>query len=137
MTVEAAASAVGTRVVTHAVGTWLGARRERAQRGAELVDLVRIGVRDHFVQRKLLRQLEELADEIAERLRPVYEHDFRGVPENERAAALQAVADALLAADLTDDTLFAVDVDPLKLAREVRPGPGAGSDVGGTRGAAL
>jgi NACHT domain len=30
------------------------------------------------------------------------------------------VADALLAADLTDDTLFAVDVDALKLARLVR-----------------
>jgi hypothetical protein len=111
MTVETAASAIGTQVVTHAVGTWLGARRERAQRGAELVDLVQIGVRDHFKQRKLLRQLEELADQIAERLRPVYEQDFRELPENERAAALQAVADALLAADLTDETLFAADVD--------------------------
>jgi NACHT domain len=120
MTVETAASAIGTQVVTHAVGTWLGARRERAQRGAELVDLVQIGVRDHFKQRKLLRQLEELADQIAERLRPVYEQDFRELPENERAAALQAVADALLAADLTDETLFAADVDALKLARLVR-----------------
>ncbi|MGH3832281.1 MAG: NACHT domain-containing protein, partial [Pseudonocardiaceae bacterium] len=35
-------------------------------------------------------------------------------------AALLAVADALLAADLTDDTLFAVDVDARKLARLVR-----------------
>jgi hypothetical protein len=39
MTVETAASAIGKQVVTHAVGTWLGARRERAQRGAELIDL--------------------------------------------------------------------------------------------------
>ncbi|MGH3770375.1 MAG: NACHT domain-containing protein [Pseudonocardiaceae bacterium] len=120
MTVEAAASEIGKQVMTHAVGTWFGARRERAQRGAELIDLVRLGVRDHFAQRKLLRQLEDLADEIAERLRPVYEHDFRALPENERTAALLAVADALTAADLSDDTLFAVDLDARQLARVVR-----------------
>jgi NACHT domain len=120
MIVETAASAIGKQIMTHAVGTWLGARRERDQRSAELVDLVRFGVRDHFAQRKLARQLEELADQIAERLRPVYEHDFRDLPENERAAALLAVVDALQAADLTDETLFAADVDARKLARLVR-----------------
>lgn len=114
------ASAIGKQVMTHAVRTWLGARRDRDQRDAELIDLVRIGVRDHFSQRRLLRQLEELADQIAERLRPVYEHDFRDLPENERTAALQAVADALQSADLTDDTLFAADADARKLARLVR-----------------
>ncbi len=115
-----AASGIGTQVVTHAVRTWLGARRERDQRGTELVDLVKIGVRDHFQRRRLVRQLEDLADQIAERLRPIYEHDFRNVPEGERAAALLAVVDALDGADLTDATLFAVDVDARKLARLVR-----------------
>lgn len=120
MALATAASAIGKQVVIHAVRTWLGARRECDQRGTELIELVRIGVADHFRQRKLVRQLEDLADEIAERLRPVYEHDFRDPPENERAAALQAVVDALEGADLTDATLFAVDVDARKLARLVR-----------------
>ncbi|MCA1671424.1 MAG: NACHT domain-containing protein, partial [Actinobacteria bacterium] len=114
------ASAVGKQVVTHAVRTWLGARRERDQREAELIDLVRIGVRDHFSQRRLVLQFEELALQIAERLQPLYEHDFRDLPENERIAALHAVIDALQAADLTDETLFAADADARKLARLVR-----------------
>jgi hypothetical protein len=107
-------------VVTHAARTWLGARRDHAERDAELIDLVRVSVRDHFQRRKLVRQLEDLADQIAERTRPNYEHDFRNVAENERAAALLAVVDALKAADLTDDTLLAVDVDARNLARLVR-----------------
>ena len=81
---------------------------------------MRVSVRDHFQRRKLVRQLEDLADQIAERTRPNYEHEFRNVAENERAAALLAVVDALKAADLTDDTLFAVDVDARNLARLVR-----------------
>ncbi|MGH3917125.1 MAG: NACHT domain-containing protein, partial [Pseudonocardiaceae bacterium] len=120
MMLATAAAGIGKQVVTHAVRTWWGARQERTQRDAELIDLIRLGVRDHFKQRKLLRQLEDLADQIAERLRPLYEHDFRNLPENERAAALLAVADALEAADLTDATLFVVNIDARKLARLVR-----------------
>ncbi len=120
MPLAPAATGIGKQVVTHAVRTWLGARRERAERDAELTDLVRLHVRDHFQQRKLVRQLEDLADQIAERLRPVYEHDFRTVAENERTAAVLAVVDARAAADLTDATLCAVDADARKLARLVR-----------------
>jgi NACHT domain len=120
MPLATAAVGIGKQVVTHAARTWLGARRARVERDAELIDLVRISVPDHFWQRRLVRQLEELADQIAERMRPIYEHEFRGVADNERVAALLAVVDALEAADLTDDTLFAVDVDARKLARLVR-----------------
>jgi hypothetical protein len=42
------------------------------------------------------------------------------VADNARTAVLLAVVDALAAADLTDDTLLTVDVDPRKLARFVR-----------------
>ncbi|MGH3976653.1 MAG: NACHT domain-containing protein, partial [Pseudonocardiaceae bacterium] len=120
MPLGTAATGIGKQVVTHAVRTWLGARRARVERDAELIDLVRISVPDHFRQRRLVRQLEDLADQIAERLRPIYEHEFRTVADNERAAALLGVVDALEAADLTDETLFAVDVDARKLARLVR-----------------
>jgi NACHT N-terminal Helical domain 1 len=120
MPLAAAATGIGKQVVTHAVRTWWGARRERAERDAELIELVLLGVRDHFQRRKLVRQLEDLVDQIAERLRPIYEYDFRTVPETERVAALLAVVDALQGADLTDATLFAVDVDARKLARLVR-----------------
>jgi hypothetical protein len=46
--------------------------------------------------------------------------EFGDLPENERAAALSAVSDALTAADLSDRSLFTADADPLKLAARVR-----------------
>ncbi|MDQ4021755.1 MAG: hypothetical protein M3257_09060 [Actinomycetota bacterium] len=52
MALATAASAIGKQVVTHTVRTWIDARRERGQRGAELIELVRIGVPDHFKQRE-------------------------------------------------------------------------------------
>jgi len=120
MPLASAATGIGKQLVIHAVRTWLGARRERGERSVELVDLVKISVRDHFQQRRLVRQLEDLADQIAQRLRPIYENDFRAVAENERTAALLAVVDALDSADLNDETLFGVDVDARRLARLVR-----------------
>jgi hypothetical protein len=48
MPLATAVIGIGKQVVTHAVCTWWGARREGAERDAELIDLVRLSVRDHF-----------------------------------------------------------------------------------------
>jgi hypothetical protein len=50
---------------------------------------------DLFAGRKLERQFGQLADLIAEDLRPLVETEFRGISLNERAAAPNAVTDAL------------------------------------------
>lgn len=51
---------------------------------------------------------------------------YAGLPEHERLAAVEAVRDAFAAAgELTADRLFAVDLDPERLAAEL-PAPAAG-----------
>ena len=40
MPLTTAATSIGKLVVTHAARTWLGARRDHAERDAELIDLV-------------------------------------------------------------------------------------------------
>jgi hypothetical protein len=59
-----------------------------------------------------------------------FSHEFRGLEDGERQAALQAVQKAFEREDLTDRALFAADVDPAKLARRLRAGqPGAKTDA--------
>lgn len=111
---------IGSEVVKHVVSRWLGLRREQRDRGAELTEMLAVSVTDILIRRKLSRQLEDVVDQVADRLSPLYEQEFRGVPQEERAAALTTVTDTLVAADFSDDALFAADVDPRKLASAIR-----------------
>lgn len=120
MSLDEAALNVGRQLVKHAVAAWLDVRNERSQRGRNLVDIMASSVSDRFHRRGLARQFEQIGDEAARRLQPLYSTEFGDLPENERAATLEAVVDALKEADLSDRTLFYVDVDPIKLAIRVR-----------------
>jgi len=120
MSLDEAALNIGRQLVRHAVTAWLDVRREQAQRGRDLTDLLAVAVVDRFHRRDLARQFEQIGDEAARRLQPLYSVEFGDLPENERAAALAAVVDALTAADLSDRTLFTADAEPLKLAARVR-----------------
>lgn len=84
------------------------------------MDLLAADVVDRFHRRDLARQFEKIGDDAARRLQPLYSVEFGGLPENERAAALDAVLDALTEADLSDRALFDADGDAIKLAARVR-----------------
>src|SRR5215470_97919 len=120
MVLDEAALGVGRQIVKQVVRAWLGVRRAEAERNSELVDLIAVSVTDTFHRRKLLRQLEDIGDHSAARLKPLYEHEYRRLPENERLAAMQALTDTLAAADLGDRALFDADAYPIKVAKAVR-----------------
>ena len=131
LSLDDAALTIGREVVKQAVRAWLGVRREHDRRGSDLVDLLDVAVVDAFRRRDLARRLEDIGDQAAHRLRPLYDTAYRDLAENERLAAMNAVVDALVAADLGDRTLFLADADPVKLAREVRRRmPGAAQQAG-------
>jgi NACHT conflict system protein len=73
---DEAALGVGRQIVKQVVRAWLGVRRAEADRNSELVDLVAVSVVDSFHRRRLLRQLEAIGDQAADRLKPLYEHEF-------------------------------------------------------------
>jgi Leucine-rich repeat (LRR) protein len=71
-------------------------------------------------RRRAVRQFERMAEAIAEKLTPFLEVEFGGLPENERAAAVEAVTDAFNRAGVTSELLVAQDLDPLRLEAHVR-----------------
>ncbi|WP_304454907.1 hypothetical protein [Nocardiopsis sp. YSL2] len=110
---------LGVAVVKAACGLWIG--NPIAQSATTtVVDLVQQKVSGKRDQRRLERRFAEIEESIADRIMSDLDHEFRGLPENEREAAVLAVADAFTRAGLTDRTLFEQDLDPLYLERHIR-----------------
>jgi NACHT domain len=112
--------AVGKAVATRAGSLWLADRRSKQERASDLSSLIRLNFSDRFLQRGVERQIDSIADDVAQRLEPFRIAEFGGLPENERLAALTAVTETFMTADLGDEAFFDADADPIKLSRQLR-----------------
>ncbi|MEV0583303.1 NACHT domain-containing protein [Nonomuraea sp. NPDC050310] len=110
----------GQAVADRAVRGWLAARGAKAERGAELKDLIRSSFRDQVAApRKFGNQVDGIALAVEERLRPLAEQEFGGLDEAARAAVVLEVTAALAEADLSDEAVFVADADPLRVAERI------------------
>ena len=120
---ESMALSLAKTIVQKAAGAWIADRRTAEERKKELRALLTPRFRRAAPEQRFL---DEAASDLAS-----FSHEFRGLDDGERAAALLAVRDAFERADLTDRALFAVDVDAAKLASRLRAGqPRAKTDAG-------
>ncbi|TDC94956.1 NACHT domain-containing protein [Actinomadura sp. 7K507] len=103
-----------------AAGRWLAGRSSRDGAGKDLAELIKTGFPDEIRRRRVQRQFEGIADSVAERLLTFAGHEFGGLTDGDREAALFEVVRTLDRADLSDEAFLAADADPVKLARRVR-----------------
>ncbi|HET7443296.1 MAG TPA: NACHT domain-containing protein [Solirubrobacterales bacterium] len=99
---------------------WLEDSEVAASATAEVDQLIERFVPDRRERRALRRELERISEQIADRLEPFFDVEFGGLPENEKVAAGHLVGDTLAGAPLSDDLLFATDLEPLALEAEIR-----------------
>ncbi|VVJ23087.1 Uncharacterised protein [Amycolatopsis camponoti] len=126
MSLEASAIALTTAVVKAAAKLWLGDRPIAADATAKAFDLLEKQVTGLNDRRKLHLLFTNLESRVADRLLPFIDVEFRALPENERAAAVDAVHDTFDRAALTDEDLFDADLDAGYLYRYLlRTVPGA------------
>ncbi|MEV6623866.1 NACHT domain-containing protein [Amycolatopsis sp. NPDC051106] len=111
MSLEASAIALTTAVVKAAAKIWLGDRPIAADASAKVFDLLEKQVTGLNDRRKLRLLFTNLESRVADRLLPFIEVEFRALPENERAAAVEAAHETFDRAALTDDDLFDADLD--------------------------
>ncbi|MGW4061052.1 NACHT domain-containing protein [Amycolatopsis sp. NPDC004747] len=114
---EASAIALTTAVVKAAAKVWLGDRVIAADASAKVFDLLEKQVTGLNDRRKLRLLFTNLESRVADRLLPFLDVEFRALPDNERAAAVEAVHETFERAALTDDDLFATDLDATYLYR--------------------
>jgi hypothetical protein len=113
--VAAAAFQLGGALAKAVFKLWLRDSTVGAAASSSLVDLIQARVTSYTEQRRTMRQFEQLAEEVAERLTPLIEHEYRGLPENERVATVIAVADTFDQASFEDSFFLAFDLDPVRL----------------------
>ncbi|GAB2854195.1 NACHT domain-containing protein [Actinoallomurus bryophytorum] len=122
MALEAAAVAVGKALGKQLAQVWLAGRSAEQERGKDLVELIQTRFPDRIARRRFERQVADVADQVAERLLAMCGHEYGGLGENDKAAALAEVVQTLAEADLSDQALFAADLDPVRVAAQIRAG---------------
>lgn len=115
---------LGAAAVRSATKLWLGDKSIAGSVATDAVDLLAGRLTTHFEQRKLRRMVESFTDAVAERVTPLVEREFQGLPENERLAAVEAVRETFGQSPLDNDDLFAADLDARYLERHVRQSVG-------------
>ncbi|WP_433183261.1 NACHT domain-containing protein [Actinoallomurus sp. CA-150999] len=122
MALEAAAVAAGQALGRHLAQVWLAGWSAERDRKRDLVDLIQVRFPDRIARRRFERQIADIADQVAERLLTLCGHEYGGLRENDKAAALAEVVQTLADADLSDRAVLATDLDATRLAAHVRGG---------------
>ncbi|GIF00662.1 NACHT domain-containing protein [Paractinoplanes rishiriensis] len=124
MAVETLLLRVASTIATVGGKALVAGRRSRAERRMTLVELAGARGLGLLPQRRLHRQLEQLAETIADRLAPIAEAELAAMPTAERNLVLEGVADALEATEFTDEVLFETNLDEAALVRLTAPAAG-------------
>ena len=109
---ESTALGLAKTIVQKAAAAWIADRHTAEVSKKELGELLNPWFRRGSPEKRFL---DDAASELAS-----FSHEFRGLDDSEREAALLAVGDTFEREDLTDRTLFAVNLDPAKLASRLR-----------------
>lgn len=111
---------LATAAVKIACKIWLGDHSIAADAGLDLADILRSKIANDRNRRRVQRQFDQLEETVADRITTALAHEFRGLNEGERTAAILLAHDTLQGASLTDKDLFNSDLDPLYLEKHVR-----------------
>lgn len=111
---------LGAAVVKAACKVWLKDHAFAADTAGSVIDMIKDRVTGTRERRHVQRLFEDIEEAVADRLTSTLRHEFGGLPGNEREAAVLAVTDTLGRARLVQEDIFAADLDPLFLERNVR-----------------
>jgi hypothetical protein len=119
MLAETAALRLGTTVANAAGRFWLGGRQREQERLLPMEELVRVKVPGVRLQREVRQQFEQITNAVFDRLEPFLKHAFHALEEGGREAVINAVSDTFASADLSDEVLLNLNVNPAELIRHI------------------
>lgn len=116
--VETLTLTVGVSISKWILGAWLGDGLAK-ELGSEFTDLAAQKIPSLLERRRVLRQVDQIADLSADKLARFIEIEFRGLASNEQEAAVIEASHAL-DNGLGRIDLFAIDFEPIRLFELVK-----------------
>jgi hypothetical protein len=92
--------------------------------GGDLIDVVSRHISGRREQRRVGRQFEALADNVADRLEPYLSNEIQGIDEGEIASAARAVEETLASALISTQKLLELNLDHAVLLAELEKSAG-------------
>jgi Leucine-rich repeat (LRR) protein len=120
--IEMLTLSLGGAVARSLLKLWLRDEEIAQSVGLSLAELAERGTRNFLQKRSIMRSFDRVAEEVARKLAPFMEAEFREVDSGEVEAAVIAAATTIDAACLDDSVLFATDLEPLRLEAALRTG---------------
>ena len=117
---EAAALSLSMAIVKSAVKLWFRDNKVAADVSASAIDVISAKATTLFDKRHVKRTFEEVADTVGRKLTDYVQVELRGLPDNEKAAAIYAVADTFNSVPLSDNYLFSNDLNAAYIDRYLR-----------------
>lgn len=113
---------VGGAVSKSLLKLWLRDQDLAQAVGASLSELAEAKAKNFLEKRSIERSFERIAEEVAQKLEPFIEGEFREVDEGEVNAAVLAAQKTIDGARIDDEVLLANDLEPIRLERVLRTG---------------
>jgi hypothetical protein len=112
--------AIGFAIARIGLKLWLRDSLVAQETSSELTTLLERKISNPFQQNKTRREFERVAEDVAQKLHPFFEAEYRGLPEHEASAAGNALAGTLASVPITEELLFAIDLQPPALEAYIR-----------------
>src|SRR4051794_33341192 len=112
--------ALGAAVATAACKLWLKDVPIAGDVSAKAISIIESKISGLREKRRAARIFEGIEENAADFITTTLEAEFRGLPENERFAAITQATASINLTPLSAPDLLASDLDPLYLARTVR-----------------
>lgn len=120
--IETLTLTVGGAVARSLLKLWFRDEEIAQSIGLSITELAERGAGNFLERRSLIRSFDRVAEEVARKVAPFLEAEFRDLDEGEVKAAVIAAQETIDAARLDDSILFATDLEPLRLEAALRAG---------------
>ena len=118
---EEPAVALAAAVVRSAVGIWLKDPMLTSDGSIGIAEVFGRRASDYFQKSRAIRTYDQMAEEVARKIIPLLEREYRSVPDNERTAAIRAVAETFSVASLSGEDIYQSDLSAGYIQRQLGP----------------